>query len=235
MVDEKKSDLPAALARGTLGAIPIVGPLVAEVVGNFLPNRRLERIEGLLLRLSDKVRDLDEQRLREKFEEPEFVDLFEDGVFQATRALSDERVEYIASLLESGITSDREKFLENKTLLQLLGELNDVEVILLRSYARNPQDDEEFRTKHADTLAPKRAYIGAPREELDEYTMRGSYLTHMTRLGLLRPHIFPRPKKGELPEFDYQTGMIKSSSHEITPLGRLLLARIELIREDERP
>jgi hypothetical protein len=229
-----KSDLPSALAKGVLGAIPVVGPIVAEVLGTLLPSRRLERVEKLLTRLSEQVHGLDEDRLRTRFRSPEFVDLFEDGVFQAARALNDERIQYVASILKSGITSEREEFLEEKTVLGLLGELNDVEIVLLRSYARPVQEDEEFLSKHAATLEPKLSSMDSSRRELDDHTAREAYLAHLARLGLLRPH-FRRPRRGELPEFDDRTGMIKASGYELTPLGYLLLARVELLSDEERP
>jgi hypothetical protein len=45
-------------------------------------------------------------------------------------------------------------------------------------------------------------------------------------LGLLRRR-FKTFKKGEVPEYDDKTGMIKAVGHEITPLGRLLLKSID--------
>lgn len=44
-----------------------------------------------------------------------------------------------------------------------------------------------------------------------------------------------RCRKGELPEFDEKTGTLKSTYREITPLGWLLLSRIDLISDEERP
>jgi hypothetical protein len=59
----------------------------------------------------------------------------------------------------------------------------------------------------------------------DEIVHR-SFKAHLVRLGLLKI-IFQKPKKGELPEFDEKTGMIKAKRHGITSLGRLLIRRID--------
>jgi hypothetical protein len=39
--------------------------------------------------------------------------------------------------------------------------------------------------------------------------------------------------RGQLPEFDETTGMMKASGHEMTPLGRMLLREIGLAKPGE--
>lgn len=227
----EKRELAAAVTKGVLGAIPVLGPLVAEVVGTFIPNRRLERIEGFLKILETEVRDLSHERLRSRFEEPGFVDVFEEGVHQAARALSNERLGYLAALVAAGLAEDDVKALETKHLLGLLGELNDVEVIILRSHAVHPQRDEEFWKRHDSILRPRPVHTGSTREELDQAAVYRSYRDHLERLGLFRA-TYRVPRKGETPEFDEQTGTLKGRSAQITPLGRLLLRRIGLLSSE---
>ena len=43
---------------------------------------------------------------------------------------------------------------------------------------------------------------------------------------------FKKPKRGELPEFDEKTGMVKVGGYEITSLGRLLLRSIDQDKKD---
>ena len=40
-------DIITSLAKGTVGAVPFVGSLVAEIVGNIIPNQRVDRIMRL--------------------------------------------------------------------------------------------------------------------------------------------------------------------------------------------
>lgn len=69
---------------------------------------------------------------------------------QAAYSLSDERREYVASLIANGVSGTAISDQESKHLLQILGELNDVEIIWLRFYAdASIGGDEEFRQKHA--------------------------------------------------------------------------------------
>jgi hypothetical protein len=53
-----------------------------------------------------------------------------------------------------------------------------------------------------------------------------AYRNRLRRLSLIRA-TYKKPKKGELPEWDFKTGMIKAQSDRITPLGRLLLRYID--------
>jgi hypothetical protein len=54
--------------------------------------------------------------------------------------------------------------------------------------------------------------------------LEGTYCDNLRRLGLLQTK-YKKPKKGELPEFDEKTGMMKAGSDQISRLGRLLLDR----------
>lgn len=227
-----RTDIAVVVAKGLIGAIPIVGPLAAEVVGTLIPNQRLDRIERLLKVLEIKVRDVDHEFVKARFTEPGFIDLFEESLNQASRAISEDRVQYVASLVKNGLTAGEAKSLEHKHLLSLLGQLNDVEVILLRSHAKHPNRDEEFRRRHENILARTPVTMTASREELDQAAIYESYYEHLVRLDLLRNN-YRRIKRGELPEFDERTGTMKASGRQITPLGRLLLRVIDLIEEEE--
>lgn len=84
----------------------------------------------------------------------------------------------------------------------------------------------EFWAKHGDALKEPTAYMGSSQEEIDKNTVFQTHKIHLTNLGLLKPR-FKKPKRGELPEFDEKTGMIKASGYDSTSLGRLLLRSID--------
>ncbi|MCY3931987.1 MAG: hypothetical protein OXH70_09725 [Acidobacteria bacterium] len=160
------------------------------------------------------------------------MDLFEDGAVQAVRALSSERLEYIAALVARGLTAGERDAIEAKRLLKLLDEIDDDQVVTLRSKLQRHRRSEEFHERHGEVLAPVGAHLGSPREDLDRQAMYRLARRQLVDLGLLH-QTFRRPKKGELPEFDEKTGMIKSHGTSLSPLGRLLLRRIGLAEEDE--
>lgn len=145
----------------------------------------------------------------------------------ASRALTDERKEYIASIIEAGIKEDEFESIPKKLILNLLSEMNDAEVIMLQSYGIHPQNREEYFEKHRNVLTPLMAVLGSPPEVIDDKAIYDAQKNHIERLGLLRFR-FKKLRRGELPEFDDKTGMVKAQGYEITSLGRLLLRSIGL-------
>jgi len=225
-VSQSRTDALVVAAKGVLGAIPIIGPIVAEVVGAIIPNQRMDRIARLLSALAESVANLDRSILEQRLSTPLGVDLLEDAFQQAARAVSDERIEYVANILKAGLTEDEAKIGDKKFLMWLLGQLSDAEVILLAWFNMSPNKDEDFRKRHWHVLEPKIAHLGSSQDELDDRTLYESRKAHLVSLNLLRPR-FRRTIKQQVPEFDERTGMLKASGYDVTPLGRLLLRTIE--------
>jgi hypothetical protein len=224
----KGTDIATILGKGLVGAIPFVGPLAAEIVGAIIPNQRIDRLESLLQLLESKISEDEQEKIKERITSKESVDLIEDGFVQASRALSEERTDYIASLLKNSLTNDELEHIENKRLLSILGEMNDLEVLILKSHAmyRGMDEHNEFWEKHEDALTTPITHMGSSQEEVDKHTLFKTHRMHLANIGLLRQK-FKKPKRGEFPEFDEKTGMIQAQGYEITPLGRLLLRSID--------
>lgn len=224
-LERNRADVLATISKGALGAIPIVGPIAAEVVGELIPNQRLDRIKDFLIELENRVGTLEGEQLRERCAQPESVDLLEDGFHSSARALSKDRIGYIAELVANFITDDQAEHIRAKKMLSLLDELNDVELLILINYGHLDIGDSTFMKEHSEIVGPMSAGLNASQEYRDKAQLQESYKRKLVELGLLRPR-FKKPKRGELPEFDDKTGMMKASSLEITPLGRLFLRHI---------
>lgn len=227
-INQTGRDTAIAVARGAVNYIPYVGPILAELFGTIIPNQRIDRVTTFAQMLNAKVEHMDQDLLEQKMRTEEFADLFEDGAFQAARTLTDERKEYIASLLKNSLSSEDLDHLQEKQLLSLLGDINDAELIILRSYGLDldPQAHQQFIETHQDTVQGPLAVFGSSQEEADRSAIHQTYRSHLQRLGLVQEK-YKKPKKNELPEWDYKTGMLKSSGTHITPLGRLLLRYID--------
>lgn len=225
-----KSDYATLVAKGVAGAIPYAGGIVAEIIGTLIPNQRLDRIARFLGMLDLRVSRLESEQTTARLRESTTIDLFEDAVFQAARALSDERLAYLATLLGGSISDSAISHEETKRLLALLGQINDVEVIILASHdsMRDPQRDPEFWERHKAALTPRAPHMRSSERELDEAAIYNSYEHHLVQLQLLKPSFGFPPRRGEIPEFDRQTGTIKSSGIDLTWLGKLLLRRIDM-------
>lgn len=230
-LDVKRNDLIASGLKSTFGAVPYLGPIISEMVDNLIPNQRIDRIASLLKKLEAKIDPKEKAKVEAKILKEKSVDLMEDGFLQAARALSEERIEYIASLLKNGLTDEDLEEIAYKRLLSLLDELDDLEVLILKSYFGNIKQQQEFQVKHQKVLRAPIVTHGSSQEKVDKQAIYEAHKMNLTRLGLLKPY-FKIPQRGEQPEFSQETGMMKAQGYRITNLGRLLLRSIDQDQED---
>lgn len=222
------TDHISSVVKAVAGAAPFIGSLLSEVAGIIIPNQRLDRLAKFAGKLEDKLSKLDQEFVRSKLTDENFTDLLEEGVRQAARSLSQDRREYIASIIATGLTAEDVEFMESKHLLRILGEVNDVEVIILRFYlVPSIAGDEEFREKHKDILHPEPVHVGASQSVADKSTLHHSYCEHLVSLGLLKRR-YRTDMQTKQPEFDTFTGGLKTSGYVIEAWGRLLLRHIGL-------
>jgi hypothetical protein len=133
-----RRDIAAALARSAAGAMPIVGSLVAEIVDSVIPGQKLDRVIGFLEVLAERVGHMEEKQvvLEQRLRTPEGSDLLEEGIVQASRAVSYERRRRIANLVANGVSEEQLQYDRTKKLLAILEALNDSELILLTYYSQ---------------------------------------------------------------------------------------------------
>ncbi|MYH80145.1 hypothetical protein F4009_13160 [Candidatus Poribacteria bacterium] len=225
-MEVKKSDLIASALKGVCGALPLVGSSIAEIISYLIPNQRLDRIASFLKVLESKIDPEEAAKVEARILEEKSIDLMEDGFLQAARALSKERIDYIASLLKNSLTDEDLERIAYKKLLSILAEINDVEVLILKSYSGSIAQQQKFRQKHQQVVTGTVVHLGSSQEEVDKHAIHETYRTNLARLNLLKIR-FQQPRRGESAEFDEKTGMMKASGYEITSLGRLLLRSID--------
>jgi hypothetical protein len=227
-IQNRPVDYVTSAAKAVLGAVPFAGSLLTELAGTIIPNQRIDRLCKFAAELENRLAKLDQGYVRVKLSDENFTDLMEEGIRQAARSVSDERRQYLASLLANGISTADISFIESKHLLRILGEINDIEVLWLRFYlVPTIRGDVEFRGKHKDVFEPLRVFIGCDQVTLDKHALRESYKSHMTELDLLSPR-YETDMKTRQPVFDTISGRMKVRGHDITLLGKLLLRQISL-------
>ena len=230
-LNNNKTDLLVSAAKSAVGVVPIAGSLLSELVGNLIPNQRIDRLTKYVKELDDKISKIPTEKINTLLNNDDFIDLIEEGFVQAARAITDERRQYIATIISTGITDETIQLNESKQLLKILSELNDIEIIWLRSYLFPTIDgDEEFIQKHKNILQPIQTYIGADNETMIKAAIQNSYKEHLKRLELI-DHRININHTTKIPEFDTFTGKPKESYSTITTLGRLLLKQIGLIKD----
>ncbi len=226
-------DYITSAVKGTLGVVPFAGSLLAELAGTIIPNQRLDRIARFVEVLETKLSALDQGFVQSQLTNESFSDLLEEAARQAARSLSNERRQYIASLIANSLSQRDIEYVESKHLLGILGELNDIEIVWLRYYLEPwIQGDEEFRTKHTNVITPIVAAMGDTQSVIDKQALQRSYWEHLAQLGLLNPK-YQIDRSTHMPEFRRDTGAPEIHGYETTSLGRLLLRQIGLSEEEQ--
>jgi hypothetical protein len=174
--------------------------------------------------LARRLASVEEAALRERLRDPENVALFEEGAYQAARAISEERRQRIAELVAAGIADDRRDYIESHRLLRLLGELDDGEVIILAGYLRKKLA-RDYWDRHANVLHTPTS----PRDDIALWAIRRAGGDNLRRLGLLSEGPSWRLESDPAPPVGTPVHNAK-----LSPLGRLLLTRIGLASEGDR-
>lgn len=225
-INQNSTDYVVAAVKAGLGMVPFAGSILAELAGTIIPKQRTDRLTDFARKLESKLSELEKETLRAKLTDENFTDLLEETTRQAASAVTNERRNYLSSLLSVGITDEQISFIETKHLLRILSQINDIEIIWLRYYL-HPQigGDNEFRLKHASTIKPVFAHIGSDQATVNKRALQENYVQHLVSLGLMDKPLLIESSTG-FPIIDKHTGTWKVQSHRVTILGRLLLRYI---------
>ena len=211
-LDKNSRDRLVSVAKASAGALPFIGALVAETLDAVVPNLRFERVISYLKAFEEKVVSIDSRMsyFEKNLSTEEGLDIFEEGIVQATRAISPERIKRLANLISRTLTNEKLKYAESKKLLNLFRELTDPEILWLIYHSKPPTMGSEFHKKliedNPDVLKPISQASNSSQEEIDKAALQDSYKNTLLRLGLFRG-----------------TELL----YNITPLGNLLVRYIE--------
>jgi hypothetical protein len=211
-LEPASQDHLVTLAKGIIGACPLIGSLAAEAIGALIPNQRIDRISAFLRSLDSEVRRLDVrlERFERNVRSTQGLDIMEEGLTQAARSASSERKEHLGRLVGRSLSSEEIKYEESRKLLNLYCDLTDPEILWLIYFSLNPTFGEgphqELVKKHPDLLMPISREIGAPQEQINRAALQDSYKNTLMRFGLVE---------------------LRGTSHQITSLGRLLVRYIQ--------
>lgn len=225
-LDNNKTDIIVAVLKGSAGAIPYAGGIAAELIGNLIPNQRMDRLVVYTRGINERLDALEEQA-KQKLLDSEAIDIFEDGAYQAVRALSPERQEYILNLVTFGMTGEQHERLQAKRLLNLLKEVDDAQIIILASYLNENIHNKDFKELHKDIISLPSINMRSNKEDVDKKVIGNLALTQLNVLGLLNEkyEVEKRPNYN-MSGNKTENVKIKTKGYEITPLGRLLLRNI---------
>ena len=185
-----KADYAAGLLKAGLGLIPFAGPALTELVNDFIPGQRTDRIVAFVQQLDARLTEFTKDQFASHARTVEGADLIEDGLWMAARALTDERRKAVANLLVKSLTAEELRYAESKKLLQILDELQDPELITLRYFyvlSMGDEREDEFYDLHEKVLEPDTSSLGSPDEELDRGAIYEAHRATLKKLALIQP------------------------------------------------
>ena len=224
-LQNNRVDNAVAIARGVLGAVPFAGGALAEIIGYAIPNQRVDRIIAFLHELDKRLEKVEIERLHQN---KYALDLFEDGMYQSVKVLSDLRNQYLANFLKQSIDVNSKSYSTRKQLLNILQELTDDDLeVLISIYKNHYQSTARERSVRSLTYGQ---YDDLSDEEREEYEhAKVSFGLHMATLSRLNL-IYIKHKEVD-PEWDnshidIHTGLPEIENCELTNIGKLLLVNI---------
>jgi hypothetical protein len=213
-----KADRATAVARATANLVPWAGGALAELVNEFIPNQRLDRIEKFLMALKEELelRGL----LNSDLNTPSNADLVEEGGRHATRATSDERIRYLARCVAEGISIEDQEKLDERRILAILSEIDDRELLILEAHL-------DRSSAELSELKPRKTIVKAPDELRVAEELFEASISRLEILKLLDYRIL-MDRETNLPRFDHYTGR-PEGYHRVTALGERVLRRVGLL------
>lgn len=162
---DKRSSKALRITASVTGAIPFAGPVIQTVLTEAIPNVRFDRVEEYVRHLQEQI---DEIKLQKILENEEALDVFEEGLWQSARAVSEERKKRIQFLVANGLNNNREHS-ETQYYLRLLKQLGDDDIARLcdelawfQNHPNTTSEEKAARwTGFSETENARRLYLAS--------------------------------------------------------------------------
>ena len=226
-LDHNNVDTLASIIRATTGLVPLVGPIMGELLEHSIPNQRIDRITKFVKLLEFKLKNISSEIIEEIKTNEDFIDIVTDAFQQSVKARSDERREYLSSLVCKGLENKEIIYDETKTVLTIIDQLSDTEIIWLRSYMSRGGFDsysDPFYIKHEHILAPVPISFGSDESDRMKDALQKACQNHLQNLSLIEYRIRV-DRNTNAPIYD-SSGNPEYSGVTITHLGKMVLSYI---------
>lgn len=217
-------DYVARSVKCGVSVIPCLGPIIAEFVADIIPRQRIDRIAEFLNQLNKKLIRLETTIDKFMLEDEAKSRLMEESIQQAANSSSFERRAYLASLIAQGISKSQLEIQNESYFLNLLRQVNDAEIIVLRYFLEsNPDKRREFENRNSTLFSCK-----TNDKNLDVHF----YIEHLESLGLLYRRVYPErvlTENGEsiyVSQYQDEKSQLPMGLMMITFQGKELLSKI---------
>ncbi|ASI90785.1 hypothetical protein [Vibrio mediterranei] len=189
-LESNSRDKLVSVAKAASGALPFIGNAVAELLDNVVPNLRFERVVIFLKELDNRVSSIDDklENFKKNLISEEGIDLLEEGMLQASRAINHQRKIRLASIMEKSLSSEELRYEESKKILNLFRDLTEPELIWLIYFSLRPTvgrgRHSEWVEQHPDVLSPISRELSASLVQREKAALQDSYKETLLRLGL---------------------------------------------------
>jgi hypothetical protein len=219
------ADAVATFGGALLQLIPVVGPLLAEILKVTIPNQRLDRVVDFL-RILQQEMDVAKLSLEQVRKGHEI--LIEDGILIALRTNSRAHYRRASKVIVEGLTTNVDGLAEERFLLSLLGELTDAEIVWLGStISRDVQEQHAYHEAHRMELSKSSTHIASSVGAKESSAVVDGYHSHLERLGLIRPiYNMEGKRQGFVGDGSYRDVNLKAKKYKATHLGELLFRKI---------
>lgn len=214
-----------------LSSLPVAGPFISEIVNEIIPGDRIDRIADFCAMLDERINGIEVNLLTGVLGDPEFVDLAEEALRQAARAISKERRTYLVELVATSLSIEKLEYLQSKHLMRILDELSDIEVLWLKWFHLCSTRDNTalFEDLHKNSLDFRIPTLGSTDSEKDTHAITQSYILHLERCGLIEDQA-RQPIAGEdralADRLTRARKALPSRGKKISQLGILMLRSI---------
>lgn len=214
-LDTNTNDIVATAIRGFSSLAPW-GSVIGDVIANVIPGQKAERMVEEIKIIDTRLRALETQLDHERLVSPASTFILEESLRQASRALSHDRLEQIASIAVNGLTDEDLDHSTAAIYFALLETLTDPEIMVLIEHGKH------VSCRKPSGMRLRSINMSKAKKERDADAIKQFYVENLLRLNLLRDFI---PVLGR-PNIDPDTGMADIRETELTDLGRAFLRQI---------
>lgn len=214
----------SAALETTIGQVPFIGNTLQNIFTEVIGPARISRVGVFCQSLASKITP---DTLKISAEDPEGIELLEEGIVQSSRANSRERIEHIADLVVSGLSGHELQRQRGRHFLRVLSQLDDSQIIILLSYSPRyvrigDSGTAAFFEKHKAILGPFSRAINSDGIDLEKANHKEALERHLSSFGLLEV------EREDLGTWDGQRAADATIDYRITPQGLQFLRFLRL-------
>lgn len=208
-------ELARAAAIGALGAVPVLGPVLSEVIGVAWGSNRAERLERFALQLGRDVEIIADRIDREFVRRDEFHGLAEEAMERVVLRRNQAKIDRFSAAVANAATIDRPDERARERYLDLLNDLRPIHLDLLARLAA-PQHDWQ---RPPDVLTVGEVVNSRLGHALRGLDLDQTDLAEVQRRGLV----------GSLADHGVLLNAAEDLSRMITPFGRGFMSYLTIV------